>query len=95
MANENGIGRWRKYNAEMEIYEQLRDDVMDDARSLGMSEKKPLAEDMRHTDGVPTEEQAEGGYGIFLVKQFFSSVTYRYEEMFGEMANHLTMELLL
>lgn len=53
----------------------------------------PLAEDMRPTDGVPTVEQDEGGYGIFLVKQFFASVCYKSEEMFGKMSNHLTMEL--
>ena len=53
----------------------------------------PLAEDMRPTDGIPSVEQEEGGYGIFLVKQFFASVSYTHEEMFGKMSNHLTMEL--
>ena len=36
-----------------------------------------------------------GGYGIFLVKKNFSFVGYEYEELFGKMANHLTMELPL
>ncbi len=55
----------------------------------------PLAEDRRHTEGIPTVDQEEGGYGIFLVKKNFSFVGYRHEEMFGEMANHLTMELAI
>ncbi len=53
----------------------------------------PLAGDRRPTDGIPTVDQKEGGYGIFLVKKNFSFVGYRYEELFGNMANHLTMEL--
>ena len=53
----------------------------------------PLAEDMRPTTGPPTVEQEPGGYGIFLVRKNFSSVAYRYEEMFGKPANHLTIEI--
>ncbi len=44
---------------------------------------------------IPTDDQEEGGYGIFLVKKKFSSVVYRHEEMFDSMANHLIMELPL
>ncbi len=54
----------------------------------------PLAAPPKHGE-VPTAEQDEGGYGIFLVKKNFASVEYRYEEMFGHMANHLLMELPL
>ncbi len=55
----------------------------------------PLARDRRPTDGAATVDQEEGGYGIFLVKKNFSFVGYQYEELFGNMANHLTMELPL
>ncbi len=55
----------------------------------------PLEKDRRHTDGIPTEDQEEGGYGIYLVKKHFSFVGYQYEELFGKMANHMTMELSL
>ncbi len=55
----------------------------------------PLEKDRRPTDGVPDIDQEEGGYGIFLVKKNFSFVGYEYEELFGKMANHLTMELPL
>ncbi|MBQ7515666.1 MAG: ATP-binding protein [Schwartzia sp.] len=55
----------------------------------------PLEKDRRPTDGVPDIDQEEGGYGIFLVKKNFSFVGYAYEELFGEKANHLTMELPL
>ncbi|MBR3623283.1 MAG: ATP-binding protein [Selenomonadaceae bacterium] len=41
----------------------------------------------------PKINQPPGGYGVFLVKQFFESVTYEYEEIEGILANHLTMEL--
>ena len=54
----------------------------------------PLVQTMKHGD-IPTDEQDEGGYGIFLVKKNFSSIVYRHEEMFGGMANHLIMELSL
>ena len=53
-----------------------------------------LAQKMKHGE-VPTDDQDEGGYGIFLVKKNFSSVVYRHEEMFDAMANHLIMELPL
>ena len=55
----------------------------------------PLAKDRRPTKGIPTIMQAPGGYGIFLVKKNFSSVTYNYEDLFGKMANHLSMELAM
>lgn len=53
-----------------------------------------LAQKMKHGE-VPTDDQDEGGYGIFLVKKNFSSVVYRHEEMFDGMTNHLIMELPL
>ena len=43
----------------------------------------------------PSLNQRPGGYGIFLVKKFFTSVTYEYEEIEGFPANHLTMELTI
>ncbi|MBR3457430.1 MAG: ATP-binding protein [Selenomonadaceae bacterium] len=55
----------------------------------------PLARDMRPTDGIPEADQEEGGYGIYLVKKNFSSVAYVREELFGQPANHLTLELSL
>ncbi len=55
----------------------------------------PLEKDRRRTKGTPIADQEEGGYGIFLVKKHFSFVGYDYEELFGKMANHLTMELPL
>ena len=54
----------------------------------------PLVQAMKHGE-IPTDDQDEGGYGIFLVKKNFSSVLYRHEEMFGKTANHLIMELPL
>lgn len=54
----------------------------------------PLEQKMKHGK-VPTDEQEEGGYGIFLVKKNFSSIVYRHEELFGNTANHLIMELPL
>lgn len=53
----------------------------------------PLAKDMRHSTGVPTIDQDEGGYGIFLVKNFFPSLDYTRELFAGRSANHLTMGL--
>ena len=53
----------------------------------------PLAKDRRPGDDIPKEEWEPGGYGIFLVKQNFKSVEYKYEELFGKMANHLSMLL--
>ena len=44
--------------------------------------KIPTGEDWRHYD--LTDDQNEGGYGIFLVKKNFSSALYRHEEMFIE-----------
>ena len=53
----------------------------------------PLAKGCRPGDGIPLEERKAGGYGIFLVKKNFKSVEYRYEEMFGHLANHISMLL--
>ena len=53
----------------------------------------PLAKDCRPGNDVPLEEREPGGYGIFLVKKNFESVEYKYEELFGQMANHLSMLL--
>ena len=137
-------GDWRRYEAEKEAYDVIRDVVIGDAEEHGMTlrqqlklelgleemlvniisyayDKKgyvwvrtyvdgeifrleladhgvrfdPLEKDRRRTKDVPTTDQEEGGYGIFLVKKNFSFVGYEYEELFGKMANHLTMELPL
>jgi anti-sigma regulatory factor (Ser/Thr protein kinase) len=53
----------------------------------------PLEKDRRPAADVPLEERDPGGYGIFLVKQNFKSVEYKYEELFGQMANHISMLL--
>lgn len=53
----------------------------------------PLEKDRRPPDGIPVEERTPGGYGIFLVKKNFKSVEYKYEELFGHMANHLSLVL--
>ena len=53
----------------------------------------PLAKDCRPPDDIPLEKREPGGYGIFLVKKNFRLVEYRYEEMFGQMANHLSLLL--
>jgi anti-sigma regulatory factor (Ser/Thr protein kinase) len=53
----------------------------------------PLEKDRRPAADTPLEEREPGGYGIFLVKQNFKSVEYKYEEMFGHMANHMSMLL--
>ena len=53
----------------------------------------PLAEDHRPEKDIPMEKREPGGYGIFLVKQNFKSVEYKYEELFGKMANHMSMLL--
>ena len=53
----------------------------------------PLERDRRPEKDMPLEEREPGGYGIFLVKQNFKSVEYKYEELFGKMANHLSMLL--
>ena len=134
---------WRRYDAELEFYERIKEDILQDAEEAGMSPKQefklelgieeiavniisyaykdpgymfirtesdgrhfrlefvdhgvpfdPLAQAMKHGE-IPTDDQDEGGYGIFLVKKNFSSVLYRHEEMFGKTANHLIMELPL
>ncbi len=53
----------------------------------------PLAKDRRPREDVPLEERDPGGYGIFLVKKNFKLVEYRYEELFGHMANHISLVL--
>ena len=53
----------------------------------------PLEKDRRPSEEIPLEEREAGGYGIFLVKKNFKSVEYKHEELFGQMANHLTMLL--
>ena len=53
----------------------------------------PLEKDRRPAEDTPLEDREPGGYGIFLVKQNFKSVEYKYEEMFGHMANHMSMLL--
>jgi anti-sigma regulatory factor (Ser/Thr protein kinase) len=53
----------------------------------------PLAKDRRPPDDMPLEKRKPGGYGIFLVKKNFKSIEYRYEELFGKMANHLSLLL--
>ena len=54
---------------------------------------EPLAKDRRPPDDMPLEKRKPGGYGIFLVKKNFKSIEYRYEELFGKMANHLSLLL--
>ena len=139
----NADKNWRRYDAELEFYEHIKDDILQDAENAGISTKQefklelgieeiavniinyaykdpgymfiktesdgkcfrlefvdhgvpfdPLAKTMAHGE-IPTEDQDEGGYGIFLVKKNFSSVVYRQEEFFGKTANHLIMELPL
>ena len=53
----------------------------------------PLEKDCRPPDGIPLDKREPGGYGIFLVKKNFKLVEYRYEELLGQMANHLSMLL--
>ena len=144
MTRPESTGDWRRYDAEKEVYDRIRDSIIEDAEAKGMTPRQqiklelgleemlvniisyaydttgyvwvrtsvkgdcfvlelvdhgvhfdPLEKDRRHSDGVPDIDQEEGGYGIFLVKKNFSFVGYEYEEMFGKMANHLTMELPL
>ena len=144
MAKAATDGDWRRYEAEKEAYDIIRDGIIEDAEEQGMTPRQqiklelgleemlvniisyaydttgpvwvrtsvtgdtfrleladhgrhfdPLEKDRRPTDGVPDIDQEEGGYGIFLVKKNFSFVGYEYEELFGKMANHLTMELPL
>lgn len=53
----------------------------------------PLEKDRRPAEDTLLEDREPGGYGIFLVKANFKSVEYKYEEMFGHMANHMSMLL--
>ena len=53
----------------------------------------PLVKDHRPLEEIPLEEREPGGYGIFLVKKNFKLAEYKYEEMFGQMANHLSLLL--
>ncbi len=144
MTEEKTLDGWRRFEAERENYDHIRDGIIADAEAADMTPRQqiklelgieemlvniisyaydasgfvwvrtsvdgsvfrlefvdhgkrfdPLEKDRRHSDGLPTVDQEEGGYGIFLVRKNFSFVGYGYEEMFGKMANHLTMELPL
>ena len=53
----------------------------------------PLEKDRRPAEEIPLDEREPGGYGIFLVKKNFKSVEYKHEELFGQMANHLSLLL--
>ena len=53
----------------------------------------PFEKDRRPSEDIPLEKREAGGYGIFLVKKNFRSVDYKYEELFGHMANHISMLL--
>lgn len=53
----------------------------------------PLAKDSCPSEDIPFDKREPGGYGIFLVKKSFKSVKYKYEELFGQMANHLSLLL--
>ncbi len=135
---------WKRYDASMESYDEIRDDIMNNARAVNMAPEQllklelgieeiisniisytyddggylwiktsaskayfqldiadhgkpfnPLARDMRPTEGVPSTDQEEGGYGIFLVKKLFFGLEYRHEILFEKPANHFTMKLLL
>ena len=135
-------GSWKLYDAEMQWYEHIREDVLAAAEEAGVSPRQllrlelgfeeilvniisyaydypgfvwvktadegdcfriefadhgkpfdPLAKDCRPPDGIPLDKREPGGYGIFLVKKNFKLVEYRYEELFGQMANHLSMLL--
>jgi len=55
----------------------------------------PLQTDRTPDPDIPLENRIPGGYGIFLVRKNFSSVMYRHEELFGRMANHVTLEINL
>lgn len=134
---------WRRYDAELKFYEQIKEDILQEAEKAGISPRQelklelgieeiavniityayespgyiwirtysdgvnfriefvdhgklfdPLAQTMKHGD-IPTDDQDEGGYGIFLVKKNFPSIIYRQEKLFGKTANHLIMELPL
>ena len=53
----------------------------------------PLEKDRRPPADIPLEKRKPGGFGIFLVKKNFKLVEYKYEELFGQMANHLSLLL--
>ncbi|SEH33018.1 ATP-binding protein [Selenomonas sp. KH1T6] len=55
----------------------------------------PLAEDMRHSEGLPVEEREEGGLGIHLVRKSFDRIEYAYEDFQGKKANILSLWLKL
>ncbi len=70
--------------------ELLRLDFADYGRPFN-----PLAEDMRHSEGLPVEEREEGGMGIHLVRKSFDRIEYAYEDFQGEKANILSLWLKL
>ena len=53
----------------------------------------PLEKDYRPLEDIPLDERKPGGYGIFLVKKNFKLAEYKYEKLFGQMANHLSLLL--
>ena len=55
----------------------------------------PLAEDMRHSEGLPVEEREEGGLGIHLVRKSFDRIEYAYEDFQEKKANILSLWLKL
>ena len=144
MTNEERTVGWKRYDAEMKFYENIRDDVMDGAEKAGISPKQllklelgleeilvniisyaydypgyvwvttsvetdcfrlefadhgrpfdPLEKDRRPAKDLRLEDREPGGFGIFLVKKNFTSVSYKYEELFGKMANHLILLLAM
>ncbi len=133
---------WKRYVADMNWYEHIREDVLSAAEDAGVSPRQllrlelgfeeilvniisyaykdpgfvwvkvsdegncfrlefadhgkpfdPLEKDRRPREDIPLEEREAGGYGIFLVKKNFKLVEYRYEELFGHMANHMSLVL--
>ena len=138
------LSAWREYPAIREMYDTMRDDIMENAQSAGISETReiqlelgieemliniidyaydepgavwirarregelfrldfadygrpfnPLAEDMRHSEGLPVEEREEGGLGIHLVRKSFDRIEYAYKDFQGKKANILTLWLKL
>ena len=86
-AYEDGGPVWIRTSAEQGMF---RVEIVDCGKAFN-----PLAKDMRPSTGVPTIDQEEGGYGIFLVKNFFPFLDYNRENFAGKSANHLTMGLEL
>ena len=78
---------WIRARREVELF---RLDFADYGRPFN-----PLAEDMRHSEGLPVEEMEEGGLGIHLVRKNFDRIEYVYEDFQGKKANMLTLWLKL